>query len=130
MRGWSAVILCGNPLLARAIRRKHEISHVCGTARLKRASWCTGCSAATGCACLHSVQEAPLAVGLSLQHEPVVIIDATVAFAGLALQLECAVKECIDLSLIATQRDLLVFDVIAQDCTRPRRLVRIARRPS
>ena len=27
MRGWSAVILCGNPLLARAIRRKHEISH-------------------------------------------------------------------------------------------------------
>jgi 23S rRNA G2445 N2-methylase RlmL len=27
MRGWSAVILCGNPLLAHAIRRKHEISH-------------------------------------------------------------------------------------------------------
>jgi putative N6-adenine-specific DNA methylase len=27
MRGWSAVILCGNPLLARVIRRKHEISH-------------------------------------------------------------------------------------------------------
>jgi putative N6-adenine-specific DNA methylase len=27
MRGWRAVILCGNPLLARAIRRQHEISH-------------------------------------------------------------------------------------------------------
>jgi putative N6-adenine-specific DNA methylase len=27
MRGWNAVILCGNPLLAHAIRRKHEISH-------------------------------------------------------------------------------------------------------
>ena len=27
MRGWRAVILCGNPLLARALRRKHEISH-------------------------------------------------------------------------------------------------------
>jgi 23S rRNA G2445 N2-methylase RlmL len=27
MHGWRAVILCGNPLLARAIRRKHEISH-------------------------------------------------------------------------------------------------------
>jgi len=27
MRGWSAIILCGNPLLARALRRKHEISH-------------------------------------------------------------------------------------------------------
>ena len=27
MHGWSAVILCGNPLLARALRRKHEISH-------------------------------------------------------------------------------------------------------
>ncbi|MGC9984482.1 MAG: THUMP domain-containing protein [Polyangia bacterium] len=27
MHGWRAVILCGNPLLAHAIRRKHEISH-------------------------------------------------------------------------------------------------------
>jgi putative N6-adenine-specific DNA methylase len=27
MRGWSAVILCGNPLLARILQRKHEISH-------------------------------------------------------------------------------------------------------
>jgi putative N6-adenine-specific DNA methylase len=27
MRGWRAVILCGNPALAHAIRRKHEISH-------------------------------------------------------------------------------------------------------
>jgi putative N6-adenine-specific DNA methylase len=27
MRGWRAVILCGNPLLARALRRKHEVSH-------------------------------------------------------------------------------------------------------
>jgi putative N6-adenine-specific DNA methylase len=27
MRGWTAVILCGNPMLARAIRRKHQISH-------------------------------------------------------------------------------------------------------
>jgi putative N6-adenine-specific DNA methylase len=27
MRGWRAVILCGNPLLAHALRRKHEISH-------------------------------------------------------------------------------------------------------
>jgi putative N6-adenine-specific DNA methylase len=27
MRGWSAVILCGNPLLARYMRRQHEISH-------------------------------------------------------------------------------------------------------
>jgi 23S rRNA G2445 N2-methylase RlmL len=27
MHGWRAVILCGNPLLARSLRRKHEISH-------------------------------------------------------------------------------------------------------
>jgi 23S rRNA G2445 N2-methylase RlmL len=27
MRGWSAVILCGNPLLVRYMRRQHEISH-------------------------------------------------------------------------------------------------------
>ena len=27
MAGWTAVILCGNPLLARTIQRKHQISH-------------------------------------------------------------------------------------------------------
>lgn len=27
MRGWQAVILCGNPLLARTMHRQHEISH-------------------------------------------------------------------------------------------------------
>jgi 23S rRNA G2445 N2-methylase RlmL len=27
MRGWTAIILCGNPMLARSIQRKHQISH-------------------------------------------------------------------------------------------------------
>jgi 23S rRNA G2445 N2-methylase RlmL len=27
MRGWTAIILCGNPMLARSIPRKHQISH-------------------------------------------------------------------------------------------------------
>jgi putative N6-adenine-specific DNA methylase len=27
MRGWTAIILCGNPMLARTILRKHQISH-------------------------------------------------------------------------------------------------------
>jgi hypothetical protein len=44
----------------------------------------------------------------------VAVVDTVVAFAVLSLQLERAVKECLDFSPITSHGDPLVFDVVTQ----------------
>ena len=85
-----------------------------GCTCVRRTPECSGSQLSGACRALHSVQEAPLVVGRSFQLKSVAVIDAMVAFAGLTLQLECTVKECIDFSPITSHRDPLVFDVVTK----------------